>query len=296
MLRQKDLLPVANRTVRKFERRFNVIFRHELTPGRFLIRGRTPPHREHLFARPEELFWMPVTGETPLHVHVCGFPGQRHPIHPSVAGFTSDAFVHVDAVIEVDEVGKIVHSIPSNGLVLTQARTDGFEHLAVSPDLLVTVHARRCWRNTSKGAHFNGVVAIPAVDPESAHVMRVTERDRLIKGDSFVGNIRRINGSCPTPGDSSDYENPSENRQPRDGVRCSFEDLRHGVQFSADSGAASTLPEETRPVLGLSESYECPERLADATRWNNSANRRLSAAAVRQRGPTAFHCVELKEH
>jgi len=295
MLRQKNLLPVANRTVRKFERRLNVIFPYELPAGRLLIRWRLPAHREHLFARAEELFWMPVTGETPLHVHVCGFPGQRHSIHASVAGFTADAFVDVDAVIEVDKVGKIVYSIPPKGLVLTQARTDGFEHFAVSPDLLVTIHARRCWRNTRKGAHFNGVVAIPAVDPESAHMMRMTERNRLIKRDSFVGNVRRINGSRPTPGDSSNYEDTSEYRQPRDGVRCSFEYLRHGVQYSADSRAASTLPEETRPVLGLFESYVSQKRLADTTRWNDSANRRLSAAAVKRREPTAFQCVELKE-
>ena len=60
-------------------------------------------------------------------------------------------------------------------------------------------------------------------------------------------------------------------------------------------GTANTLPEETRPVLGLFESYVCLKRLADTTRWNDSANRRLSAAAVKRREPTAFQCVELKE-
>ena len=185
-----------------------------------------------------------MTGQTPLHVHVRRFPRQRHLIHPAVACFASHAFVDVDAVIEIDKIGKVVDPIPAKRLVLAQAGPYRLEHVAVSPDLFVTVHADRGGGDTGESADFDSIVTIPAIDADSGDMMRMAERNRLIERYSLIRNIWRINDCRPTPRYSRDNKDPPEYRQPRDGIGCSFEDLRHGTQFSADSRAASTVPEQ----------------------------------------------------
>jgi hemoglobin len=59
-----------------------------------------------------------------------------------VARRTSDAFVNVDTVIEVDEVGQIVHACPLNRLAGAEAVADWFEERTVRENLGMAVHAR----------------------------------------------------------------------------------------------------------------------------------------------------------
>ena len=133
---------------------------------------------------------MAMTGETPLHVHICGLPRKRHLVHTAVTGFAANTLVHVNAVIEVDEIREVVDTIPAERPVLTQARPDRFQHVAVSPDLLVAIHTHgRRW-NSGEGADLNRVVAVPAVDTEAPNMMLMAERNRLIQGYAFVRNIR----------------------------------------------------------------------------------------------------------
>lgn len=155
---------------------------------------------------------MAMAGETPLHVHIGGLPRKRHLVHTPVAGFAADTFVHVNAVIEVDEIRKVVDTIPAERAVLAQARPDRLQHVAVSPDLFVAIHTHGGRRNSGEGTDLNGVVAVPAVDTESANMVLMAERNRLIQGDAFVRDVRRIHGSSPAPCNRRNYKNASEYR------------------------------------------------------------------------------------
>ena len=249
MLRQMNLLPVADRTVGQLERRFNVILRHELAAQFFLIDWRFPPHLEHLIPRPEVLLGMPMAFETPLHVHVGMFPCQRHQVHAAMTSFAANTFIHVDTVIKVDEIGKVVDAIPSDRLIFTQAGAHRLQHVAVSPNLLVTVHAGRSWRDSRERADLNCRMTIPAVDADAADMMLMAEWNRLIQRDSFTGGVRRINHRRPAPGHCDHGENACEYRQARNGIRRSFEYLRHRSTIAVAVRKASCLPDEDEQIL-----------------------------------------------
>jgi len=153
---------------------------------------------------------MPVAIDAPLHVHVLGFPSQRHLIHASVAGFASHSLVHMNAVIEIHEIRKVVDAVPTNRLVFPKTRPHRLQHVAFCPDLLVAIHANRGRRNTGKIRNLDRGMAVSAIDTKTADMMRMTKGDWLIRRYSFAGDIRRIDRRCPRPGDSAYDENASE--------------------------------------------------------------------------------------
>ena len=63
-------------------------------------------------ARPDVALRIAVAVEAPFHLQRLLLPHQRHPVDPAVARRAADALVHVDAVVEVDEVGQIVDARP----------------------------------------------------------------------------------------------------------------------------------------------------------------------------------------
>src|SRR5215470_7810837 len=58
-----------------------------------------------------------------------------HLIDAAVAADAADAPVHMDRVIEVDEVRQRVHALPANRLAGGDAGAQWFDQLAVVPDL-----------------------------------------------------------------------------------------------------------------------------------------------------------------
>ena len=173
------------------------------------------------------MFGMTMARETPLHVHVRVFPCERHHVHASMARLTTDTLADVNTVVKVDKIRQIVHAIPSDRPIFAQAGAHGFKHVAVSPNLLVTVHARGRRRNTGKRADLDRRMAIPAIDTNAPGVMLMAEWDRLIERCPFAADERRINDGRPAPGHSRHNEDSSEYRQARNGIGRSFEYLRH---------------------------------------------------------------------
>jgi hypothetical protein len=231
MLYQMDLLSVTDGAVRELEKWFDVILRNKLSAQDLLVDYWLPSHREHLFSRPEELFGMSVTIDTPLHVHIGRFPGKRHLVQTSVASFAAHSLIHVNAVIEIDEVGQIIDAIPAYGLVLAQTGAHRFQHLAVSPKLLMTVHACRCGRHPGKRTHFNRVVAVPAVNADPGHVMCMAKRHWLVEWYPFASDVRGVHHSGPPPSRDCDCENAPEYRQARNRIGRSLEYLGHRSHY-----------------------------------------------------------------
>jgi len=74
-----------------------------------------PVHRGHRLDRPEGRIGVPVTIEAPSHRERLRLIDLLHLVDPPVAGDATDAAPHVRAVIEVNEVGKVVHANPLQG-------------------------------------------------------------------------------------------------------------------------------------------------------------------------------------
>ena len=148
--------------------------------------------------------------QAPLHLQRRRLKHDRHLIDSTVTGRTTDAFVHVNAVIEVSVVRQVVNSDPFDWLAGTKTRADGLEIRTVGPDLLMTAHAGIGGRHTRRGCDLNGGVAITAIDAIITDVMLVTELDRLLSLDGLSRN----------PGRTVDFSgHPKRCQQNKDGTK-----------------------------------------------------------------------------
>ena len=97
------------------------------TLDRLAARRLLIPHIENLIARPQILLRRSMTLQAPLHLQRRLVIHQRHAVHRAVAGVAAYAFIDMNAVIEIDEVGQIIHPGPDQrfaGLVALAHRLE----------------------------------------------------------------------------------------------------------------------------------------------------------------------------
>ena len=155
-----------------------------------------------------------------------------------MAGLASHALIDVNTVIEVDEVGQIVHARPDQGLVGPITFPHWFEHGRTGPDLAVAVHADIGGWNTGEARDLNRGVAIAAVDAQAAGVVLMTEGHRLrtrYLGISDIGRALQLDAGPKNDGDDKDG---AKNRCPGNCVRTSMKDLHRIKRPSAWKPAA----------------------------------------------------------
>lgn len=188
---------------------------------------RRPVHREHFFLWPDELFRIAMTLEAPFHIERRYLISQRHQVNAPVTGRAAHALVHVNAVIEIGEVGQVVHPGPLDRLTGAPAFADRLEVRAVPPDLRVAIHAGLRRRYTGESELLNGCVTVAAIDAIIADVMFVAELYRLLAWEvslSVVGGPVELEQQ---PDDYSNEEERAEDSDLRDEVRASIKDLPH---------------------------------------------------------------------
>src|SRR5262245_26403874 len=98
---------------------------------------------------------MTMALQAPLHKQRVFSPRNWHLIDRSMTSRTLDASIHMNAVIEINEIRKIVDARPLQGSILAIACTDRFQRRTVGPYLRVAIHARLSRRNTGEGTIFN---------------------------------------------------------------------------------------------------------------------------------------------
>src|SRR5882672_8970051 len=104
---------------------------------------------------------------------------------------TADSFVHMNAVIEVNEIRQIMHPPPFNRLARGQALPNRREHWRIGPELGMAGHACFGRGHSGKSRRFNGTVAIAAVDSQAAGMMLMTERNGLLNRNVYSRGIGR---------------------------------------------------------------------------------------------------------
>ena len=133
--------PVTNRASGQLERPSNIVLLDKLASLPGLIRWRFPCHVVNLVARPDELFGIAMAFQTPIHLHGCDLIDQRHQVNAPVTGRTAHAFLHVDAVVEINIIGKVVDALPEDWFVIAPAFTDDGQIGAVGEELRMAIHA-----------------------------------------------------------------------------------------------------------------------------------------------------------
>ena len=189
----------------------NLIIGDELLPFFELIEIlRRPFHVEHLVAGPDEALRLAMTLDAPLHVERGDLICERHQINSPVTRRAADSLVYVNAVIEINEVGKVVNPGPFDRLARSPALTNRFEVRAVGPDLRVAVHASLRRRNTRVAELLDRCVAVAAINSVIADVVLVAELNGLL---SRKISLRVVRGSIELekqPNDYCDEENRAE--------------------------------------------------------------------------------------
>ena len=183
--------------VRRFQRisqRDLVVIRragknHRVLTQRIVDR-RLVTHIENLLARAEIFFRVAMAVEAELHLQRRVLVGERHQVDWTMTGVAADTFIDMNAVIEINEVRKLVDAGPLKRLSGAPAFADWLKISGVSPDLLVAVDAGLGGRNSGEARIFNRRMAIAAIDAKSGDVVLMAERYRLRLPHSLIRNIR----------------------------------------------------------------------------------------------------------
>jgi hypothetical protein len=215
---------VARGTTGEF---LNFVFLHELLPERELIRGRRVIHAEDKLTRTHKAFRCSMAFEAPVHVQRVFAPHQRHFVHTTVTRRTTDAFVNVNAVIEVNEARQIMNARPLDRAIRAEALAHRRQHGAVRPDLRMAVHADLGCGYAGERARLDGGVAVTAIDAVVADVMLMTERNRLDTSDADFSDIGRLVDSRECGDQSNDQEDGTKDTELGDGIGAGMKDLRH---------------------------------------------------------------------
>ena len=158
-----------------------------------------------------------------------------------------DSLIHVNAVIEIDEVRQIVDAGPLDGLTCPPALAYWFKIRAIRPNLRVAVHARFGWRYTRVSQLLNRRVTVAAIDPFVAHVMFVAELYRLLSREEGLSVVRGSVELEQHPDADPDKKDRAEDGSLRDEVRASIEDLPH--RFPNRQAALETTRSKKQPRI-----------------------------------------------
>ena len=148
-----------------------------------------PIHTEDELAWPDEPFRCAMALQAPLHLQGLRLPHQRHAVHSAMTGDTTNAFVQVNTVVEVDKIWQIMHARPDQRSPGAKTLAHGGKKGTLSLDMGVTVHTGFSGWEPGKGAHFHRGMTIAAVNTQSAHMMLVAKLDWLLAHDTFFSGI-----------------------------------------------------------------------------------------------------------
>ena len=145
---ETSVLPVTRIATRNVHHRAQMIFLHQVLTQRKLVCVRLAlvhhrqicrrlliPHIENLLARAQIFLRRAMALDAPLHLQRGVIEHQRHAINRAVTGIAADALIYMNAVVEINEVGQIVHPIPDQRLARPEALAHRLEQGRARPDL-----------------------------------------------------------------------------------------------------------------------------------------------------------------
>jgi hypothetical protein len=131
---------------------------------------------------------MDMAAQAPAHVKIIHFARERHRFDIPVANPARNAFVNVPAMIEVNEIGNVINTVPDERRVCSIAVAHRLEHLGLVPNNLVTFHTGFRRRDSGERTMHGACMAKTAIDAEDFGVMFMTEGDLLFYVSVDLGN------------------------------------------------------------------------------------------------------------
>jgi hypothetical protein len=268
-LKRRAFLAVTRRATRGL---FDFVLLYELAPERELVRRRLPFHVEYLRPRSHEALRLAVALQTPFHVQGMFPPHQRHLIDSAVTRHAADAFFHVNAVIEIDETGKVVHARPFQRLAGAITFAHRLQYRAFGPDLRVAVHADFRRRNAGKRRLLDRGMTVAAIDAVVAHVVLVAKLQRLRPGDLSFRDVRRAIDRGQRGHDPGKNNDAAEDADPGERIRAGVKYLSHlfmnGLRVIFRRGSAGITVNLPIAATGSASIGPTASSAADTPRWN----------------------------
>ena len=164
--------------------------------------------------------------ETPAHALGFGVVDDLHVIHLAVAGHATDAPVHVNCMVEVDVVRRLVNANPGNRIAGFPGFADRGQFWAQRFDLGVAVHAGLCPWNVGVGRFLHPSMAVTAIHSELVDVQRVIKSHRL---RGLIAHPRVFGGKviCHARDHAGDHHGHTDQNLDREPVGPSWENIGH---------------------------------------------------------------------
>ena len=152
---------------------------------------------------------------------------QRHLVDAPMAACAANALVHMDGVIEVDKIRKVVNLGPDKAFAGGPAVPHRLQQLGVGPDLRVTVHAGARGRNAGVARFLHCGVTVLALQAEALNVMLVAEGNRLLSALALPRDPRRALQLVERDPQSDDDQPRQHQAHASQCIGAAVEDLRH---------------------------------------------------------------------
>ena len=241
---------MTRRTTGQLVRAANFVFCRELLAHFFLILGRFPIHIENLISRAQILFGIAVAVQAPLHSQWRSLEHQRHLVNRTVASRATNAFIDVNAVIEIDVVRQAMHAHPLNGLIGAITFANWLEISDVIEEHGMAIHAGLRGRDASESGGLDAGVTVTTIDAVVAHVMLVAELNGLIAAHPLIGDVGRSGNNQYRRESKTGEDRGSEQTKPRDKICTSMKNLGHvSVALARISSPEGRYPRKNRPHL-----------------------------------------------
>ncbi len=142
-----------------------------------------------------------------------------------MAGIAADALGHVDTVVEVNEVRKLVDARPLQRFSGAVTGADRLKKLGIRPDLRVAVHAGLGRGNACETRGFDGCVAVATVDAQSRDVVLMAKGNGLRLANAGIRNERGTLDFIEDPAESSNDEDGAKDSGAGQTIRAAMKNL-----------------------------------------------------------------------
>ena len=174
------------------------------------------------------------------------FGRERHFVHAAMTGYAAYAFINVNRVVEIHEIGHVVDALPGDGLAAFEGIVNRLEFGRIRPNLRVAGHAGFGRRDIGEFAFVHRCVAIAAINAVVADVMLVGKLNRLLDGNVNLIAVRQIHahqGHAQT----GHAQHDAKNNQLGDGIRTRMKNLSHKSEENCKDQAAGKQPLRENP-------------------------------------------------
>ena len=176
--------------------------RRAISVRRPFLRG-FPIQVKHLRLRPHVFVRVAVTIQTERHAEGFRVPHFVHLINRPVAFHAGNTAVHVDGVVEINIIGRLMNLNPWHRLIVFKTLTDWLQSRIIGQHGGVTFHAGLGGRDIGIPRFIDVVMAVTTVNTHlvGMHIVRKGNRlDRLIPhtrvfGGKIIGDTRNDTGT-----------------------------------------------------------------------------------------------------